>query len=51
MKDLTIDDLLKLVKSYNPEEVDNVKKAYLYSDILHKGLFRQWGEEYISLPL
>ena len=51
MKDLTIDDLLKLVKSYNPEEVDNVKKAYLYAENLHKGQFRQSGEEYISHPL
>ena len=34
MNKLTIDDLLNLVKSYNPDEVENIKRAYYYADNL-----------------
>ena len=37
MNKLTIDDLLNLVKSYNPDEVENIKRAYYYADNLHSG--------------
>lgn len=51
MNKLTIDDLLNLVKSYNPDEVENIKRAYYYADNLHSGQKRQSGEPYITHPL
>lgn len=51
MNNLTIDNLLDLVKSYNPDEVDIVKKAYDYAENLHRGQKRQSGEPYIIHPL
>lgn len=43
MNKLTIDDLLNLVKSYNPDEVEIIKRAYYYADNLHSGQKRQSG--------
>ena len=51
MKSITIDDLLVMVKSYNPEGVEKVRKAYEYADCLHEGQMRQSGEAYITHPL
>ena len=51
MNKLTIDDLLNLVKSYNPDEVEIIKRAYYYADNLHSGQKRQSGEPYIIHPL
>lgn len=51
MENITINDLLSLVKEYNSEEVDFVYKAYQYASLLHKGQLRQSGEEYIIHPL
>ena len=48
---ITIEDLLNHVKTYNSEEVEIVKKAYDYADNLHKGQMRESGEAYISHPL
>lgn len=48
---ITIEDLLNHIKTYNSEEVEIVKKAYDYADNLHKGQMRQSGEAYISHPL
>ncbi len=48
---MTIDDLLQVIKTYNPDEVDIIKKAYAYADDLHKGQYRQSGEPYITHPL
>lgn len=48
---ITIDDLLNHVKTYNPEEVEIIKKAYDYADYLHEGQTRQSGEPYIIHPL
>lgn len=48
---ITIDDLLNHVKTYNPEEVEIIKKAYNYADYLHEGQKRQSGEPYITHPL
>ena len=31
---ITIDDLLNHVKTYNPEEVEIIKKAYDYANLL-----------------
>ena len=51
MKNLTINDLLDIVKNYNKEELEIIKKAYNYADLLHENQFRQSGEKYISHPL
>ena len=48
---ITLQDLLNKLREYNPEEVEIVKRAYEYSDTLHKGQMRQSGEPYISHPL
>ena len=41
---ITLQDLLNKLREYNPEEVEIVKRAYEYADILHKGQMRQSGE-------
>lgn len=51
MNNITIEELLKKIKDYNPEEVEYVKKAYEYAKKLHEGQYRQSGEEYITHPL
>ena len=51
MSEVTLDKLLELIKKYNPESVDIVRKAYEYADVLHQGQMRQSGEKYISHPL
>jgi len=51
MEKITTDKLLDIVKNYNPEEVDIVRKAYDYANYLHQGQTRQSGEPYISHPL
>ena len=48
---ITIEDLLKHVKTYNPNEIEVIKKAYEYADYLHDGQLRQSGEPYITHPL
>ena len=48
---MTIDNLLEIVRNYNPEEVDTIRKAYDYAEVLHKGQYRQSGEPYITHPL
>lgn len=50
-KSLTIENLLNYVKVYNPDEVETVRKAYEYADLLHRGQMRQSGEPYITHPL
>lgn len=51
MNDITLHDLLIKLKEYDPKEIEIVKKAYEYADILHQGQKRQSGEPYISHPL
>ena len=51
MKNVTYEDLISLVSSYNIEEVEYIKKAYEYAHSLHEGQYRQSGEEYITHPL
>ena len=48
---MTIEDLLEIIKDYNPDEVSIIKKAYDYANMLHKGQYRQSGEPYIIHPL
>lgn len=51
MNDITIEDLLEIVRSYNPEAVDDVFRAYCCAEKLHQGVKRQSGEPYIIHPL
>ena len=51
MNNMTIDVLLEVVNSYNACEINIIRKAYEYAYDLHKGQYRQSGEEYISHPL
>ena len=37
MNKLTVEDLLNLVKSYNLDEVEIIKRAYYYANNLHSG--------------
>src|SRR5574344_3153325 len=48
---ITIDDLIEVIKNYNPDEVDIIRKAYDYANLLHDGQMRQSGEPYIIHPL
>ena len=48
---MTINDLLEVIKSYNPDEVEIIRRAYEYAEELHKGQYRQSGEPYIMHPL
>lgn len=51
MNKITIQDLLDLVKSYNPNEVEVVKKAYELANLLHANQYRESGEPYIIHPI
>lgn len=51
MNNLTLDDLLKKVTTYNIEGLPLIKKAYYFAEELHKGQIRQSGEPYITHPL
>ncbi|MBE6155936.1 MAG: bifunctional (p)ppGpp synthetase/guanosine-3',5'-bis(diphosphate) 3'-pyrophosphohydrolase [Firmicutes bacterium] len=51
MKSKTYEDLINLVKVYNPDEVSKVAKAYEVASKIHQGQYRQSGEEYIIHPV
>ena len=51
MKKVVIEDLINLVRIYNPDAVEMVRRAYEYANELHKGQYRQSGEEYITHPV
>ena len=48
---MSIERLLELIKTYNKEELDIIKKAYDYANALHNGQIRESGEPYIIHPL
>ena len=48
---MTIDDLLREVKKYNPDEVEKVRKAYELAEKAHAHQKRESGEPYIIHPL
>ena len=48
---MTLDNLLEVVGNYNPEEIENVTKAYKFAEAMHEGQYRQSGEPYIIHPL
>ncbi len=51
MNKLSLEDLITLIKTYNPDEEEKIRKAYYYAETFHKGQFRESGEEYITHPL
>ena len=51
MKEINIENLISLIKEYNPESSETIRKAYELAEYLHKGQYRQSGESYISHPL
>ena len=53
MKEITFDDVLNEISKYikNEEEIEIIKKAYLYAYSCHKDKTRKNGESYISHPL
>ena len=51
MENITLEDLINNIRSYNEEEVEIIKKAYYYAANLHAGQYRQSGEPYIIHPL
>ena len=51
MEEITLEDLLNNVKTYNEASLPLIKKGYEYAKVLHDGQFRQSGEPYISHPL
>lgn len=48
---VSFSDLINLVKTYNPEEIEIISKAYQFAEEKHSGQFRQSGEPYIIHPL
>ena len=48
---MTMNDVLKIIKKYNPEEIDRVKKAYEIAKEAHKNQKRESGEPYIIHPI
>lgn len=51
MVNATLDELLDIIYTYSDSELEKVIKAYNYANMLHKGQYRQSGEEYIIHPL
>jgi len=49
---IDVEDLIALVRNYNPRtNEDLIRRAYSYGREMHKGQFRQSGEEYFSHPV
>lgn len=48
---MTIEKLLDEIRLYNPDEIENVKKAYELAKEAHKDQKRESGEPYIIHPL
>ena len=49
--EVTVESFMKKVKEYNGEDINKVRRAYELAYLLHKGQYRQSGEEYIIHPL
>ena len=48
---MTFDNLIDVVRDYNPEEEKIITTAYEYAEHMHKGQYRESGEPYIVHPL
>lgn len=47
-----LEDILEKITSYNPSaDVEVIKKAYVFSAVVHQGQIRQSGEPYLNHPL
>ena len=47
-----LEDILEKVASYNPQaDLDIIRKAYVFSGMVHKGQHRLSGEPYLSHPI
>lgn len=51
MKTMTFEIFIEKVRSYNPDAVEMVTKAYKFAEAMHQGQKRQSGEDYIIHPL
>jgi len=47
----TFNDLIEIVRDYNPDEEEKITCAYEYAKSLHQNQFRESGEEYITHPI
>ncbi|MCV6823257.1 MULTISPECIES: RelA/SpoT family protein [Halocynthiibacter] len=49
---IDVDDLIQLVRNYNPNtDAEKIAAAYAYGREMHKGQYRQSGEEYFTHPV
>lgn len=48
---MRIEDVIAKIEKYNPDEIENVKKAYELAEKAHAKQFRESGEPYIIHPL
>lgn len=48
---VTLEDLLEIIRDYNPEEEEIITKAYYFAEEHFKGKFRDSGEPFITHPL
>ncbi|MFQ5736488.1 MAG: RelA/SpoT family protein [Thermodesulfobacteriota bacterium] len=47
-----LEDILERVAAYNPSaDLDLIKKAYVFSGVVHQGQTRQSGEPYLTHPI
>ena len=51
MNNVTLEELIEKVKSYNTKDIDLIIKAYNYASKKHEGQKRKSGEPYIIHPL
>ena len=51
MNTISLEDLINLIKSYNPQNVDKIVDAYNYASFYHRNQKRASGEDYIIHPL
>ena len=49
--DISIDDIMVLLKDYSDRDKKKIKKAYEYAALAHNGQYRCSGEPYITHPL
>lgn len=48
---MTKNDLFALIKTYDIEHLEEIKKAYAFAELMHEGQYRQSGDPYITHPL
>lgn len=49
--DISINDIMIMLKDYSENDKRKIRKAYEYAEIAHRGQFRCSGEPYITHPL